>query len=380
MKKRTIIAILSAIAIMFSLAGCDKPAESSDTITIGGLAPLTGNVAVYGISVQNGALLALEEINENGGILGKTLAINFLDEKGDPVEAVNAYNKLISENVVAILGDVTSKPTAAVAELAAKEGIPMLSATATAEAITTYGDNIFRTCFIDPVQGKTMAKFAADSLGATTAAMLVNSSDEYSTGIAQAFKAAAADFGIEIVAEEAYGASDKDFKAQLNNINAKNPDVILVPDYYMVDTLIATQAREIGYTNPILGADGWDGVMEVTDESNYAALNDVYFSNHYSVHDTDPKVANFVNAFSEKYNDMPTSFAALGYDSVYILVEAIEAAGTTDRASVVKALSEINYSGVAGDLHYEGSGDPVKTVTIVRVVDGEYTAYEKIEG
>ena len=382
MKKKfsILLAVLIAVSV-FGFTGCNNDSASNDDrIKIGGLAPLTGNVAVYGVSVKNGAMLAVEEINASGGVMGKQLDLNFLDEKGDPAEAVNAYNRLISDKVVAIIGDVTSGPTAAIAPSSATEGIPVITPSATALNVTTFGNNLFRVCFTDPFQGVVLAQFANDSLQCTTAAVLANSSSDYSMGIAEAFKVKAAELGITIVADETYGETDKDFKAQLNNIKNTAPDVLLVPDYYAVNSLITAQARELGLMVPILGGDGWDGITTTTDESNYDVLNDVYFSNHYAADGGNSKVTAFVEKFTETYKEPPTAFAALAYDAVYMLAEAMEKAQSTDYDKVVDALANINFtSGLTGNIHYEGTGDPVKSVTIIRMVDGEYTFFTEVK-
>lgn len=378
MKKRLSL-LLAAVFMLSSLstvAGCAK--KESGNILIGGLAPLTGDIAVYGNAVKNAASMAFDEINAAGGVLGKQIEYKVLDEKGDSAEAINAYNRLTSENIVALLGDVTSKPSIAVAELAAEDGLPMLTPTASHPDVTKPGDNIFRVCFLDPFQGAAMATFAADSLGAKTVAVLYNTSDDYSQGLAASFQAQAESLGLTVVNYEGYGADDKDFKAQLTKIASSNPDALFIPDYYAKDALIATQAREAGITVPILGADGWDGVLTAVDASNISVLNDVYFSNHYSVQDTSEKVSTFVKNYTAKFGEAPNALAALGYDAAYMLAQAITTADSTDSDKIVAALAGIKYEGVTGTIQYAGSGDPVKSVTIIRIVDGEYNFFDKV--
>ena len=393
-------ALITALSI-FAMTACDNSGKTTSTtaaqqseakedgksgadfdgeIVIGGIGPLTGSAAVYGTSVKNGMTMAFDEINANGGVLGKEFKFNFLDDKGDAQEATNAYNKLYSDEVTAILGSVTSTPSAAVAELAAQDGIPMLSATATALSVTTFGDNIFRVCFTDPFQGKALAEFAAgDDLSAKKVAILYNTSDDYSSGIADAFEARAKELNMEVVAREGYAVGDKDFKAQLNSIMALDPDVLCAPDYYSVDSLIAAQAREIGLDIPILGADGWDGVTTTTDSSNYDSLNNVFFSNHYTMQDESEKVSKFVNAYREEYNEDPTSFAALGYDAALLMAEAIEAAGSTDHDKITEQIAKIQFTGVTGDLRFDKTGDPIKSITMIEIVDGKYVFHSKVE-
>lgn len=369
MKK--IIAMLAGATMMMS-CGANQSQEESSTIKVGGMGPLTGSAAMYGITVDKGAKLAFEEINANGGVLGKKFEYISLDEKADPIEAVNAYNKLTDEGVVAILGSVTSKPTLAVAELAAQDGIPMITPTGTQINITDAGPNIFRVCFTDPYQGSTLAKFSKDKLGAKTAAIMVNTSSDYSDGIANAFIKQAEKEGIKVVAKEGYSDGDKDFKAQLTKINSENPDILVVPEYYELSALIATQAREIGMNSTFVGPDGWDGIIGALDSSSYSVVDNSYFTNHYSTEDNNEKVQSFLKKYREKYNEEPTAFSALAYDTVYVLKNAIDKAGTTDKTELTKAIKASDMDGVTGHLTFDENNNPIKAVTIIKVQDGKY--------
>lgn len=369
MKK--IIAMLAGATMMMS-CGANQSQEESSTIKVGGMGPLTGSVAMYGITVDKGAKLAFEEINANGGVLGKKFEYISLDEKADPIEAVNAYNKLTDEGVVAILGSVTSKPTLAVAELAAQDGIPMITPTGTQINITDAGPNIFRVCFTDPYQGSTLAKFSKDKLGAKTAAIMVNTSSDYSDGIANAFIKQAEKEGIKVVAKEGYSDGDKDFKAQLTKINSENPDILVIPEYYELSALIATQAREIGMKSTFVGPDGWDGIIGALDSSSYSVVDNSYFTNHYSTEDNNEKVQSFLKKYREKYNEEPTAFSALAYDTVYVLKNAIDKAGTTDKVELTKAIKASDMDGVTGHLTFDENNNPIKAVTIIKVQDGKY--------
>lgn len=369
MKK--IIAMLAGATMMMS-CGANQSQEESSTIKVGGMGPLTGSAAMYGITVDKGAKLAFEEINANGGVLGKKFEYISLDEKADPIEAVNAYNKLTDKGVVAILGSVTSKPTLAVAELAAQDGIPMITPTGTQINITDAGPNIFRVCFTDPYQGSTLAKFSKDKLGAKTAAIMVNTSSDYSDGIANAFIKQAEKEGIKVVAKEGYSDGDKDFKAQLTKINSENPDILVVPEYYELSALIATQAREIGMKSTFVGPDGWDGIIGALDSSSYSVVDNSYFTNHYSTEDSNEKVQSFLKKYREKYNEEPTAFSALAYDTVYVLKNAIDKAGTTDKAELTKAIKANDMDGVTGHLTFDENNNPIKAVTIIKVQDGKY--------
>lgn len=363
------------------LAGCggNTKTEENSTIKIGGMGPLTGPAAIYGTTIEKGAKLAFDEINNAGGVLGKKLDYISLDEKGDPIEAVNAYNKLVDDGVVAILGSVTSKPTLAVAELAAQDGIPMITPTGTQINITDAGPNVFRVCFTDPYQGSTLAKFAKENLNAKTAAIMVNTSSDYSDGIAKAFIEQAQKEGIKIVAKEGYSDGDKDFKAQLTKINGENPDVLVVPEYYEQSALIATQAREVGLKATFVGPDGWDGIISALDPSAYKVVDNSYFTNHYSAEDKSEKVQNFLKKYREKYNEEPTAFSALAYDSVYVLKDSIQRAGSTDKTALTKAIKESDIDGITGHLTFDENNNPIKAVTIIKVVNGEYVFDSVVE-
>ncbi|MDO5688831.1 MAG: ABC transporter substrate-binding protein [Tissierellia bacterium] len=359
--------------------GTTEAAATGEVIKIGGLAPLTGDVAVYGNTSMNAVKLAIEEVNANGGILGKQVEFILYDEKGDATEAVTAYNRLMDDGVDAVIGSVTSKPTLAVAEVAKGDGILMITPTGTQQNITEGKANVFRTCFIDPYQGTILAKFAKENLDAKTVAVISNTSDDYSQGVKNAFIEEAKALGLEVVADESYAATDTDFRSQLTKMVALKPDVICMPDYYKVVSLMAAQAREVGLESTFVGPDGWDGVLATLDASNMDAVENSYFTNHYSLEDTDPKIADFVKAYREKYNEDPSAFSALGYDTVYMIKQSMETAGSTEREAVVDAMKNIEFSGVTGSLRYDENNNPIKAVTIMKIVDGKYTFDSVIE-
>lgn len=274
--------------------------------------------------------------------------------------------------MVAYIGNVTSKPSVAVSELAAEDGIPMITPSGTQFSITEAGKNIFRVCFTDPYQGEVLATLASEKLHAKTAAVLINNSSDYSDGVAQAFLKKSQEKGIQVVATEGYSDGDKDFKAQLTKLLPLNPDVIVVPDYYEQDALIASQAREIGLTSQFIGPDGWDGVIKTLDSSSHDVLEGALFTNHYAIDDSNEKVQHFVKAYRDSYQDEPSAFSALSYDAVYMLKDAIETVGSTDKEAVAKALREISFDGVTGHLTFDENNNPVKAVTIIKVENGKY--------
>ncbi|MBU5669737.1 ABC transporter substrate-binding protein [Peptoniphilus sp. MSJ-1] len=375
MKMKKLFAVMSLAVLLTACGGGDKAASApadSDVIKIGGIVPKTGAAAVYGNTTDNGIKLAVEEINANGGINGKQVEYVSEDDKGDPTEAVTIYNKLVEGGNNVIIGAITSKPSLAVADNSAADGIPIITPTGTSAAITEGKANVFRTCFTDPLQGKILANFAADNLSAKTAAVLRNTSNDYSNGVADEFINQAKTKGIEVVADEGYGDSDVDFKVQLTNIKNQNPDVILVPEYYEKDVSIIKQARELGIESKIIGPDGWDGVLSVIDQGSVSLLDGVYFTNHYSLQDENEKVQNFVNAYKEKYNEDPSAFSALGYDTVYIYKTAIENAKSMEFTDIVDAVKAVEISGVTGDLKFGENNNPIKSATIIEIKDGAY--------
>ena len=365
--------VLLGATLLLAACGGGKEAKEADTIKIGCTVPLTGPVAIYGVTSSNGSKLAMDEINKNGGILGKQVEFTVLDSKGDPTEAITAYNKLVDSGIVAFIGDAPSKPTLAIAEVAAQDNMPMITPNGTQFNITEAGPNVFRTCFTDPYQGVVLANFAKKNLKAETAAVLVNNSSDYSDGVAKAFLEQAQKVGLKVVAKEGYSDGDKDFRAQLTKILSSAPDVLVVPDYYEQAALITVQAREVGLKSTFIGPDGWDGVAKTLDVTAYGAIENSYFTNHYSLEDQSPKVQNFVKAYKEVYNEEPSSFAALSYDSAYMMKAAIEKAGTTEKQAVIDALKELSYDGVTGHLTFDEKNNPVKDVTVLKIVNGEYT-------
>lgn len=356
-------------------SAAEAPA-SGDAIKIGVMGPLTGDVSVYGIAATNGVKMAIDEINAAGGINGQQIEMILLDEKGDQTEAINAYNSLVDQGVVAIIGDVTSKPTQSVAEVAAEDYMPMLTPTGTAEDITKTGENIFRTCFMDPFQGKIMATFAKDNLNAQKVAVMYDSSSDYSNGLAESFKAQAEALGMEVTAYEGYAAADTDFTTTLNKIIATAPDAIFVPDYYGDVALIMDQARTAGYEGALLGGDGWDGVLTALPADKISAANNGYFSNHYST--ADEAAATFLENYKNLFGLDGNAFAALGYDSAYIMADAIGRAGSTDSEAIVEALKATEHDGVTGHITFDENGDPIKTVAVTKYVDGKAELAAKV--
>ena len=369
------------VGAMMLIGGCGKSGEVAkpETIKIGGMAPLTGALAIYGVTTTNGAELAVKEINANGGVLGKKIEYVMLDTKGDSTEAVMAYNKLVDEKVAGIIGEVTSKPTLAVAEVAVQDNMPLITPTGTQVDITEVGPNIFRVCFTNPYQGKVLAITSKERLGANTVAVMLNNSSDYSDGIAKAFIEESEKLGMKVMGVEGYADGDKDFRPQLTKLAAMNPDAILIPEYYEQAALIATQAREVGVKSIFVGSDGWDGIAKTLDQSAYAAIENSYFTNHFSMEDQSEKIQDFLKDYREAYKEDPSAFSALGYDAVYMMKSAIEKAGSTDKQKIVDALKGIEYDGVTGYLTFDDHNNPIKAVTVLKIENGKYVFDSKVK-
>jgi branched-chain amino acid transport system substrate-binding protein len=362
---------LTALAIAIVLAGtflaCDKkPAE----IKIGGVGPLTGEAATFGVSTKNGYEMAVAEANAKGGILGKQVKLVFADDKGDPAEGATVYTKLIEQDKVsAIIGTVMSKVCLAGAPICQSAQIPNIVTTATNPKITEVGNYIFRASFIDPFQGTVGAKFAINELKVKTAACLFDVGNDYTKGLSEYFKATFIQLGGQVVGYEGHASGTTDYKAQLTKILAAKPDLLYVSDYYNDVALIAKQARELGYKGPMMGGDGWDSPKLV--EIGGAAVEGCYFTNHYSPDDVSPVVQAFVKAYRAKYNSVPDAYATLAYVATDIMLDAFTRAGTTDGPAVKDALAKTNLACVTGQIMFDDHRNPVKSAVIIQIKDGK---------
>jgi branched-chain amino acid transport system substrate-binding protein len=278
---------------------------------------------------------------------------------------------------LALIGDVTSKCCLAVAKEAKADNLPMITPSGTSEDITAVGDNVFRACCIDPYQGQLMASYAAKRLGAKTAAILYDSGDDYSTGIANAFKSTAESLGLTITDKESYYTGSTDFTQQLSNIKNSNPDVIMIPVYYHDIAQIAVQAKQLGITSKLLGTDGWDGVLEKIGSSNVSALVNAYFCNQYSAFSTNLALQDFIKTYKQTYGRDANMFSMLGYDAMQIMADAIKRAGSTDSAAIIKALKTTNYTSLSGTITFDANRNPVREAIILSFSDNSYRVADK---
>src|SRR5713226_1773668 len=376
MRTRWVLTIAVLGVFAFILA-CGKGGSSGE-IPIGGCRSLTGTTATFGQSTDNGIKMAFDEINTAGGVLGKKLKVLVEDDQSKPEEATTAVTKLINQNhVVAMLGEVSSSRSLAAAPVCQANAVPMVSPSSTNPRVTQIGDYIFRVCFIDPFQGSVMAKFAANTLKVKKVAILVDVRNDYSVGLQTFFRENFRQLGGQIVAEQSYSEGDSDFRAQLTQIKAVNPEAVYVPGYYTEVGTIARQARELGLTVPLMGGDGWDSprLFEIGGD----ALNGCYLSNHYSVDDPSPTIQKFVSDYKARYKETPDALAALGYDAAKILVDAIGRAGSTDGAKVRDALAQTkDFPGVTGKITIDKDRNAVKPAVVLKIDNGKFVYVETV--
>jgi branched-chain amino acid transport system substrate-binding protein len=354
-----------------------KPQESN-VIKIGEVGSMTGNEASFGISTHRGLTLALNEINSAGGIRGKKLEAVSLDDQGKPDEAATAVTKLITQDhIVALIGEVASSRSIAMAPIAQQYKIPMISPASTNPKVTEQGDFIFRACFIDPFQGAVMAKFTLNTLKKKKVAILRDVKNDYSVGLADVFIETFKKGGGQIVTDVSYSAGDTDFASQLTKIRALAPDAIFLPGYYTEVGLIARKAKALGMTMPLLGGDGWDSprLIEIGGE----ALNGSYFSNHYSSDDTSPAVQNFVKKYKAAYNEIPDSMAVLGYDAILVLADAMKRAADTSGPALRDAIAATkDFPAVSGKISIDANRNPVKSAAVLTIENKAYKFVQSV--
>jgi branched-chain amino acid transport system substrate-binding protein len=367
-KQWLIIAIVAVLAIVVGIVLSNR--GGSDEILIGVNMELTGALASFGQSTFNGFSLYIDQANEQDMLNGRKIKLVKLDNKSQDAEAASIATRLISQKVVAMVGPVTSGKTIAAGNVAQEKKIPLLSPTATAESVTQIGDYIFRACFLDDFQAKAMAEFAYVTLNVRKAAILMNSGDDYSTGLAASFKKYFTALGGQVVLEETFLSDDVEFRTQLTKIKNSSADVIYVPAYYNEDGLIARQAREMGINLPITGVDGWDSDSLIS-IAGASALNNIYFTNHYTPADDDPQVQAFVTAYQEKYGSTPDALAALGFEGGAMLVDALKRAQSITPAAIRDALASItNLKALRANITVGPDRNLLKDAVIVELKDG----------
>ena len=374
--------LLAVLAVGFN--GCKPSAEQTaadnQIIKVGEFASLTGSEASFGQTSHDGTVLAIEDINNAGGVLGKKLELITEDDQSKDGESATAVKKLISrDRVVAILGEVASKRSLEAAQICQQYKVPQISPSSTNPKVTQTGDYIFRVCFIDPFQGTVMANFALKTLKVKKVALLTDAASTYSVGLADFFKAGFTAGGGEIVAEQKFTSEDKDFTAQLTAVKATEPEAIFIPAYYSQVTLIALQARELGVKVPLFGGDGWEAPELTQGPGAAAALEGCFFSTHFSPEQDAPKIKKFVAEYQKRFGSVPNAMSALGYDSVLALVDAMTRAGSSDSAKIRDALATVkNLDGVTGMTTLDANRDAQKPAVILEIKAGNFVYKETV--
>ena len=365
MKKRFLVFLLLCFAASMAFAAGGQ-ARDGDSVSIGAVFPLSGAVSHFGNASNDGIILAVEEINAAGGLLGRRINLISEDDEGTAALSVSAFRKLTTQDRVSIvLGSSTSGATMAIGPLAQQQRVVLISPSATNINVTRAGDFIFRACFIDPFQGVVGADFAYDTLGARRAAVLYDAGADYNTGLAEAFMARFRERGGQVIANEAYQSGEVDFNAQVTRIRAANPDVVYLPNYYNDVALQAMQLRAQGVNTPLVGGDGWDGVA---DNAGREVLNG-FWSSAFAADTTEPRGVAFVRAFQARFNRPATQFAALGYDTMMIVADAVRRAGTFDATAVRDAMASTNSTFVTGNIRFDANRNPIKGAAILEIVD-----------
>ncbi|MBM7710342.1 ABC transporter substrate-binding protein [Enterococcus lemanii] len=387
MKKKMLFLFASAFLLTACSAGPTGGAsgegntEEADTIKVGLNLELSGGTAGYGIQEKEGIELAVEKINAEGGILGKQVELVIKDNKSDNNEAASVAASLATnDKVVAIIGPATSGATKATIPNITKAQVPVITPSGTDDAVTLNGDKVqeyvFRSCFQDSFQGVILAKYAQDELGAKNVVILGDNSSDYAIGLSKAFKS---EFKGNIVMEENFTTGDKDFQAILTKVKNSDFDVLYIPGYYEEAGLIIKQARELGITQPIIGADGF-GDEKMVQLAGAENVSNVFYTGHFStLAPANDTVEPFVAAFQEKYSKEPSTFNALAYDAMFMLKQAIEDENAFDSASITKGLASIkDFAGVTGNITIDEQHNPEKSLVVIGFTEGKETSAETV--
>ena len=374
--KRFLSLTAIVLVLMVAIIGCQ---QAPKVLKVAVLAPLSGPVPTFGVSTRDGALLAINEWNAKGGVLGMKITPIVEDSQCTPDPAVNAANKVINQDKVHyIIGEVCSKASIPISEIANAAKVIQVSPTSTNTAVTVDKSGatkayIFRACFIDPFQGKVGATFATNSLKAKKAFIMFDQSNDYVKGLAEAFEATFTQLGGTIVGKESYdGAKDTDFSAILTKVKGAKPDIVYLPDYYNVVNLATKQAKAKGITAPFMGGDGWD-----SSDLDVKAADGGYYTNHYDASDPRPEVQDFLKAYGAAYKDdknnakVPDALAALAYDATNLLLTGIKNAGGDNSDKVKAALEGISFNAVSGKITYDAQHNPIKGAVIIHVKAGQ---------
>ena len=386
MKKAVSIFLVLAMAVgCFAGCGSKEAKKDADKFYIGGIGPTTGDAAIYGTAVMNGAQIAVDEINADGGINGYQIEFNFQDDEHDAEKSVNAYNTLKDWGMQMLVGTTTTAPCIAVAGKTASDNLFQITPSASAPSVLSSGNgNIFQVCFTDPNQGIASADYIADHKLASKIAVIYNSSDPYSSGIYQKFAAESKTKGLNIVAAEAFTADSKtDFSVQIQKAKSAGAEMVFLPIYYQEASLILAQAKKANFTPKYFGCDGMDGILAL-DGFDKSLAEDLMFLTPFTPDSKDDKTQTFVKAYKKAFKDTPIQFAADAYDCIYTIKAAAEKAKLTPDMSISdmsdalkKSMTEIELSCLtAKSIKWSADGEPTKEPTVVVVKNGAYDVAE----
>lgn len=380
--RKLALSLLTGLAVGSSLLGAGQ-VLAQDTVKIGGNFELTGDAAAYGTPMSEAAKLAVKEVNENGGVLGGEVEYVEYDNTSDLTEAASVAQRLASEDVVGIVGPATTGDSNAQIPVIQEAAVPAILPAATGNGMT-LDDNgdvfeyLFRVAFEDAFQGRAAATYVTETLGAQTAALFVDQSTDYATGLEQAFTEEFEALGGQVVTTESFQSGDTDFTASLTSLLSQEFDVLYVPGYYTEVGLLIKQARELGITQPIVGGDGL-GNQTLVDLAGASNVNDVYYTAHYSPLSDDEDLQDFLTKFEEEYGKQADQFAVLSYDATMLLLDAVERAGSADRQAVTDALAATEtFKGLTGTFSIDEDHNPVKEVLMLQLTNGEVANVEAV--
>ena len=385
--KKCMAFALTGVVVVSSLAGCGNKqsgsGEDSNVFKIGGIGPTTGDASIYGMAVKNAIELAANEINENGGMNGYQVEVQFEDDEHDAEKSVNAYNNLKDWGMKILVGTTTSAPCVAVSAESERDNLFQITPSGSSEACITP-TNVFRVCFSDANQGKASAQYISDNLDVKKVAIIYDSSDVYSSGIYETFMAESKNSKYEVVSTEAFTSdSNKDFSTQIQKAKSAGADLVFLPIYYQQAALILDQANKVSYSPIFFGCDGIDGILSMAN-FNTELAEGVMLLTPFAADAKDDLTVNFVTKFQESYKDIPNQFAADAYDAMYAVKTAIEEAEITPDMSVSdisdkmqEAMVKINIKGLTGGesgISWSADGEPSKEPKAVVIKDGAYSS------
>ena len=384
--KRAVSVLLVAALAVSSLAACGSKSASKkedDKFYIGGIGPTTGGAAIYGTAVKNAAKIAVDEINEDGGIDGHKIEYKFEDDQSDAEKSVNAYNTLKDWGMQVLLGTVTSTPCVAVADKTAQDNMFQVTPSASTTDVLANG-NVFQICFTDPNQGTASAQYIAENKLASKVAVIYNSSDVYSSGISDKFIEEAKNEKLDVVATEAFTEDSKtDFSTQLKKAQDSGAELVFLPIYYTEASIILKQADTMGFAPKFFGCDGLDGILSV-ENFDTSLAEGVMLLTPFAADADDEATQNFVKKYKDEFGEVPNQFAADAYDGIYSIKAALEKAEATPDMSVSdlcdtlkEAMSEVTIQGLTGGdegLNWEPTGEVNKQPKAVIIKEGTYTA------